>query len=128
MRGYYKCNNTQFGIPWQAAGPYHSWAVWQAAKLLENIGLMPSAKDQDARRKFEARLMLPDPPRNYRDDGVEGIAAFLASTREKREHFCHNTVVPHVLEKAPKPTAEFVHELHQTGGCAWNIKNDRSKR
>jgi tRNA pseudouridine(38-40) synthase len=63
---------------------------------------------------------------NYKDDGMQGIAALLNNTKDQRDRFFNEKVLPHVLEKAPKPAAEFVNELHQTGGCAWKIKNTKS--
>jgi hypothetical protein len=56
---------------------------------------------------------------------MQGIAAFLSGTKLQRDDFCDKVVVPHVYEKAPKPTAEFLESLHQTGGCAWKILNGR---
>ena len=68
---------------------------------------------------------------NYRQEGINGrngrngLADFLSQTEPVRTNFCEKTVVPHVFEKAPGPSAEFVADLHQTGGAAWNILNRR---
>ena len=66
---------------------------------------------------------------NYRTDGADFavLADLLASCKVERDKFCDAVVRPHVFEKAPRPVASFVKELHQTGGFIHqiNIKNSR---
>ena len=62
---------------------------------------------------------------NYRQDGETPLADFLAGSRGERETFLQEKVLPHVFEKSPRPIAGFVASLHQTGGYAWNVLNNR---
>lgn len=96
----------------------------------ESIGAVLSGNKVPG-KNFEKIPLAPAEPLllrelNYKDDGLHNnIASLLSNTKDQRDWFCNEKVLPHVWKEAPKPAADFVNELHQTGGCAWKIKNKK---